>query len=259
MITYGGVVIDGVGYIPLTKGQYALVDEADLPFISKHYWHTHSGDDWTFCAKGYVDGIRVKMHRLIIGAPPGMEVHHINEDPLDNRRENLLVCTKAEHTRTHNELRLERGIHTSQRMSSKEKAERAKKMAQDTAARPSEERSASMRKAGKTRRKREAAMDPVDRAALKVKRSVMARVREAMKRSSEAAMDPAELRIKKRNLRETARATMRVMSRKKVTCTDCGATGSPGHMAQPRYHRPGCFKRMELDAHKELKGAILPL
>lgn len=43
----------------------------------------------------------IKAHRAIMQAAPGMEVHHINHNTLDNRRENLLVCTPAQHKEIH--------------------------------------------------------------------------------------------------------------------------------------------------------------
>jgi len=36
------------------------------------------------------------MHRQILRAPPGMEVDHRNGDGLDNRRQNLRVCSTSE-------------------------------------------------------------------------------------------------------------------------------------------------------------------
>lgn len=38
----------------------------------------------------------VKMHRLIAGARPGEHVDHANCDGLDNRRENLRVCSHSQ-------------------------------------------------------------------------------------------------------------------------------------------------------------------
>lgn len=43
--------------------------------------------------------ITVSMHRVILATPPGMETDHKNQDKLDNRKENLRVCSKAENMR----------------------------------------------------------------------------------------------------------------------------------------------------------------
>lgn len=41
----------------------------------------------------------MRMHRLIIGAPDGMIVDHINHNRLDNRRQNLRIVTPSENMR----------------------------------------------------------------------------------------------------------------------------------------------------------------
>lgn len=53
-----------------------------------------------YLIKGYVsyykNGRTCKLHRLIIGAKDGQEVDHINRNLLDNRRQNLRICTRSE-------------------------------------------------------------------------------------------------------------------------------------------------------------------
>jgi hypothetical protein len=44
----------------------------------------------------YTDGVRIRLHRRLTGAPDDLEVDHINENKLDNRRSNLDVVTKDE-------------------------------------------------------------------------------------------------------------------------------------------------------------------
>lgn len=41
---------------------------------------------------------KIRLHRLITNAPKGLVVDHINGNTLDNRRENLRVCTQKENT-----------------------------------------------------------------------------------------------------------------------------------------------------------------
>lgn len=76
------------------KGMFTLVDDEDYGWLSKHKWHL----DRYVIRSIYLNGKRYhsRMHRVIINTPEGMHTDHINGDKLDNRRENLRVCTRSE-------------------------------------------------------------------------------------------------------------------------------------------------------------------
>ncbi len=87
--------------IPLTKGQVALVDEADYAEISQHKWHVIKGRHGHFYAARKVringKGTSLLMHRAIMDAPPDMQVDHKNEyETLNNQRYNLRLATHGQ-------------------------------------------------------------------------------------------------------------------------------------------------------------------
>lgn len=86
--------------IPLTRGAFALVDDEDYGWLSQMNWHcTERGYAARRVASPTMRARTQKMHRLIMGLDggnPSLQVDHINGNKLDNRRENLRVCTHAE-------------------------------------------------------------------------------------------------------------------------------------------------------------------
>ena len=86
--------------IYVSRGGDMIVDDDVYEWASKNRWHVDS--------KGYARrkqryGPRkenkthiIRLHRLIINAPEDMQVDHINGNKLDNRRENLRLCTNAQ-------------------------------------------------------------------------------------------------------------------------------------------------------------------
>ncbi len=87
--------------IPLTRGKFALVDDADFDWLMQWKWHFHNNGyavrNQHICM---VDGQQKKkpilMHRLIAGTPPGMSTDHRDGDKLNNQRFNLRVATKSQ-------------------------------------------------------------------------------------------------------------------------------------------------------------------
>lgn len=90
--------------IQLTRGLVTIVDDEDYDALAAFKWHAHPSAPGYFYARREVrrdkkkQG-RVYMHRVILGAPAGLLIDHINGDGLDNRRCNLRLATKAENQR----------------------------------------------------------------------------------------------------------------------------------------------------------------
>jgi hypothetical protein len=80
---------------------YALVSDEDFEFLSSMKWYVNNhGYVYTSAwSRTIKKPIITKLHRLVTNAPNGLEVDHINRDKLDNRRENLRLCSHAENMR----------------------------------------------------------------------------------------------------------------------------------------------------------------
>ena len=87
-----------IRYIPLTKRQVAIIDAADYEWLSKHKWFAQGGRGGRVYAARNHRGKTIMMHREIMRAPKGMVVDHIDHNALNNRRDNLRVCTIRENT-----------------------------------------------------------------------------------------------------------------------------------------------------------------
>lgn len=74
-------------------GKCVLVDDDIYTKYGHLKWHI-SAERYA-CRKNKVEG-NVFLHRLIMNAPAGMVVDHLNHNTLDCRRSNLRVCTQAE-------------------------------------------------------------------------------------------------------------------------------------------------------------------
>lgn len=74
---------------------YALIDKEDIEKIKN--------DTWCLMAIKlknetvlYVQSYNKLLHREIMDNPEGMQIDHINHNPLDNRKQNLRICTAKE-------------------------------------------------------------------------------------------------------------------------------------------------------------------
>jgi len=93
--------------IPLTKGQYALVDDEDFEWLNSKKWQVNEfGYATTVLSLGKVGGNwkrqRVHMHRLVAMTPSDKVTDHINGVKTDNRKVNLRVCMPRENSYNRN-------------------------------------------------------------------------------------------------------------------------------------------------------------
>jgi hypothetical protein len=80
--------------IPLTKGQNAIVDSRDYEFLDQWNWSVFTKNGCHYAARKEKRKT-VYMHHVISGNPLE-QVDHWNRDTLDNRRDNLRPCTRAQ-------------------------------------------------------------------------------------------------------------------------------------------------------------------
>ena len=86
--------------IALTQGKVALVDDSDYEWLSKWKWCAcKSRYTYYACRTVWITKSKsttIKMHRLILNAPKGMDVDHRGHDGLNNQRHNIRICTRSE-------------------------------------------------------------------------------------------------------------------------------------------------------------------
>lgn len=95
--------------LPLTRGYVAIVDDDDYERVCMYKWRAS-------VMKPQMDGMvnvyamrtvtvskgketTEYLHRAILRAEKGTQVDHINRNGLDNRKNNLRICTNAENNR----------------------------------------------------------------------------------------------------------------------------------------------------------------
>jgi len=80
--------------IPLTQGRVAIVDDRDHErLVAMGNWYAATTRPGHFVALTWLNRKNARMHRIILNAPQGLDVDHINHNTLDNQRHNLRLCT----------------------------------------------------------------------------------------------------------------------------------------------------------------------
>lgn len=85
--------------IPLTQGQFAMVDDSDYDWLMQWKWTyaKNRKQEWAYRQGSIKFGKRretIFMHRFIIDAPKQFEVDHEDFNGLNNQRNNLRLATR---------------------------------------------------------------------------------------------------------------------------------------------------------------------
>ena len=92
--------------IKLTQGKFAKVDDEDFERLNKYKWCVLKGRH-TFYAARHLPGKlspdrrrkTIRMHRVVMNAPPGIECDHVDGIGTNNQKSNLRIATTQENRR----------------------------------------------------------------------------------------------------------------------------------------------------------------
>ncbi len=86
--------------IALTRGYVALVDDEDFDYLKQWSWYAFLQPNGRVYGKrtSRENGVQksLLMHRVLLDITSKLDVDHINHNGLDNRRNNLRVCTRSQ-------------------------------------------------------------------------------------------------------------------------------------------------------------------
>lgn len=89
-------------YIPVGNNQHAIIDDNDFSIVSAYKWYTEKPRH-TFYAITNINGVIIRMHRLILGLHNTNKIcDHADGNGLNNTRANIRICTYSQNTANQN-------------------------------------------------------------------------------------------------------------------------------------------------------------
>jgi len=86
---------EGAKLIPLTQDRFTIVDAEDYDRLNQHKWHVCKSHRSIYAGRNSKRRL-IRMHRVLLNAPPGRIVDHRDGNGLNNRKHNLRLCTHQE-------------------------------------------------------------------------------------------------------------------------------------------------------------------
>lgn len=91
--------------IPLTRGKSVIIDADDTKKVLQYKWVTLKAGTRFYAATLDEHRVYLLMHRLLTNVSPDVQVIHLNDDGLDNRRINLRLASRSQKGANHNRSR----------------------------------------------------------------------------------------------------------------------------------------------------------
>jgi len=97
------VDIKAARFVPVGQNNFTIIDKSAYVLVRNFRWKIHKSKSKEYVVRAIVRNGKEKLiflHRWLVHCPEGMQVHHINGNTFDNRRENLEIVQPRYHPKT---------------------------------------------------------------------------------------------------------------------------------------------------------------